>query len=127
MEVKSAVLPATTADQNTGQHHHHPSEYLEFISFDHIEDCINVEEGKGTQAVCGPLDCHEERSGSTASGFPPIARAALTATRAEHGMTVHEAVRIYPKAIGWAVGISFAIIVSLPHVRKSELKQGLTG
>jgi hypothetical protein len=98
---------------------------MEFISFDHIEDCINVEEGTATQAVYGPLDCHEERSGSTASNFPPIARAALTATRAEHGMAVHEAVRIYPKAIGWAVGISFAIIVSLPQRTKVRVEEGV--
>ena len=100
----------------------HPSEQLEFMTLDHVEDSrhdykftrttTQVGEDKTTHLVSERPNAALQRTGSSSSGFPTIGRDALIANQAEHRMTVRDALRIYPKAIGWAFGISFAIIVS---------------
>lgn len=104
-------------------HTSHPSEQLEFMTIDHVEDSrhdyrfsrttTHVGEDKATHSLSERPKPHLQRTDSSASGFPTIAGDALIASQAEHRMTVRDALRIYPKAIGWAFGISFAIIVSL--------------
>lgn len=43
--------------------------------------------------------------------FPTLANDAAKATEAEHSMSLREGIRTYPKAIGWSVLISTAIVM----------------
>src|SRR5689334_3803572 len=104
------------------EHHTpHPSEHLEFISLDHVEYSRPDWMSRGTSST-GETKApdlvskhfHDDAPRPTSacsSGSPQPAAAPLMASQSEHRMTLQEALRIYPKAIGWAVGISFAIIM----------------
>lgn len=101
----------------------HPSELLEFssFSFHHVEDLRQVHvpatgsdrvgKGKATEFITGQENGSIQRMELDSCSFPSLARAARIANQAEHRMTFREGLHIYPKAIGWAIGISFAIIM----------------
>jgi MFS transporter, SP family, general alpha glucoside:H+ symporter len=101
----------------------HPSEFLELSSFSvlHVENLRqhhipstgsqDVEKEKGTQFISSQESGSPPGTESNSSSFPTLERPALIATQAEHRMTVREALHIYSKAVTWAVGISFAIIM----------------
>jgi SP family general alpha glucoside:H+ symporter-like MFS transporter len=101
----------------------HPSELLELNSFSvlHVENLQqhhflatasqDVEKEKGPQFVSSQESGNPPAAESNLSDFPTLGRPALIATQAEHRMTVREALHVYSKAVSWAVGISFAIIM----------------
>jgi MFS transporter, SP family, general alpha glucoside:H+ symporter len=93
----------------------HPSELLELNAFvtHHVED-VRDQHGHGSFSEPSQSDAKQStaiRASSSASTLPHISPAAFTASRAEHQMTFRQGLRRYPKAIGWAVGISLAIIM----------------
>ena len=102
-------------------HAPHPSEQLEFITLDHVQhsqkewiprETNHLAEEKAAHSVAKQFDDDLSRkSSSDSSNFPRISSTALMASQAEHRMTFREALRIYPKGICWAIGISFAIIM----------------
>jgi hypothetical protein len=54
-----------------------------------------------------------------------VAAEAARATQSEVSMTLLQAIKTYPKAIGWSVLISTCIIVRLPHNRTSKRSANL--
>jgi SP family general alpha glucoside:H+ symporter-like MFS transporter len=51
------------------------------------------------------------RASVAVQGFAEIQSDAQEATRKEHNMTLKEALRLYPKAVGWSILLSTAIIM----------------
>lgn len=56
------------------------------------------------------IDQHEEKTlATTKTDFAALGNIAEAGTHIEHTMTLREAVRRYPKAIGWSVLLSLAV------------------
>lgn len=102
----------------------HPSEFLEFAtmpqthqfeisepSHQHRED-LSLE--KTTTSPLHPTQSADDLFAglsSTVPGFATLSADAKAATKAEHKMTFFQGVRLYPKAIGWSVLLSFTIVM----------------
>jgi SP family general alpha glucoside:H+ symporter-like MFS transporter len=62
-----------------------------------------------------------EKLATTKTEFAALGDDAKTATNREHAMTLREALRKYPKAIGWSVLLSLA--VAMEGYGKSDRRQ----
>jgi SP family general alpha glucoside:H+ symporter-like MFS transporter len=103
----------------------HPSEFLEFVtippthqfeiqepSHQHREDA-SLHKSIGSTALHPTTSADDlfEGLNSTVPGFATLSADAKKATKAEHKMTFWQGVRLYPKAIGWSVLLSFTIVM----------------
>jgi SP family general alpha glucoside:H+ symporter-like MFS transporter len=102
----------------------HPSEFLEFVTlpsshtFEIHEPSHHHTEDASRSTSMG-IPTHPSKSAddlfaglsSTVPGFASLSADATKATKAEHKMTFLQGVRLYPKAIGWSVLLSFTIVM----------------
>jgi MFS transporter, SP family, general alpha glucoside:H+ symporter len=114
----------STADTRSyGDEKPHPSEFLEFVTLPthqfeiqepphyHTED-VSLGE-TGTSAILPSKSADDLFAGltSTVPNFASLSADAKEGTKAEHKMTFLQGVRLYPKAIGWSVLLSFTIVM----------------
>lgn len=102
----------------------HPSEFLEFVTlplthpFSSREPSHHhAEDGPHSHSTGPPVHDSESSDAlfagltSTVPGFATLSADATKATTVEHKMTFLQGIRLYPKAIGWSVLLSFAIVM----------------
>lgn len=120
----SGHAQSSSADAKSyGDDKPHPSEFLEFVtlpthqfeiqepSHQHTED---VSFGKTATSELRPSKSADDLFvglTSTVPNFASLSADAKEATKAEHKMTFAQGVRLYPKAIGWSVLLSFTIVM----------------
>lgn len=89
----------------------HPSEFLEFTTAADLTTARDFQNRDEKPCVSGEASSPNVHDDSPYQHMPRRGSVVETAAQKEHRMTFTQALRLYPKAIGWSFMISLAIIM----------------